>query len=137
MSRGHAKQSEDHYNKTLDWALRLLLLVGIPSSLGLLILAGPLLATLLGHGKFNAFDVMMTRESLMTFAIGVQAFMLVKVLASGFYAKQNIKTPVKVAAFSMLCNMVLNAILIFPLAHAGLALATSISAYVNAGLLLF
>lgn len=137
LSRGHVSQDHERYNNTFDWAMRLLLLIGIPSSIGLFVLAGPLIATLFGHGKFNTHDVLMTRQSLMTFAVGVQAFMMVKVLASAFYAKQNIKLPVKIAAFSMLCNMIFNTILIGPMAHAGLALATSISGIINAGLLLF
>jgi putative peptidoglycan lipid II flippase len=137
LSRGHAKNNHEHYNQTMDWALRLLLLIGIPASLGLFILAGPLLATLFGHGKFNAHDVLMSRQSLMAFAVGVQGFMLVKVLASGFYAKQNIKTPVKIAAVAMVSNVVLNVLLIFPLAHAGIALATSLAGIINAALLLF
>jgi putative peptidoglycan lipid II flippase len=136
LSRSHAKKSEAEYSKTLDWALRLLFLIGVPASIALLILSGPLLATLLHYGRFDDFDVRMTRESLMAFAFGVQGFMLIKVLASGFYAKQNIKTPVKIAAVAMCANIILNFILIFPLKHAGLALATTLSGYLNAGLLL-
>ncbi|PIQ44313.1 MAG: murein biosynthesis integral membrane protein MurJ [Gammaproteobacteria bacterium CG11_big_fil_rev_8_21_14_0_20_46_22] len=136
LSRGAASQDQERYNQTFDWALRLLLLIGVPSSIGLLMLAGPMIATLFGHGKFTHHDVLMSTRSLMAFAVGVQAFMLVKVLASAFYARQNIKFPVKVAAFSMLCNMGLNFALIGPLAHAGLALATSISGFINAGCLL-
>lgn len=137
LARGHASKDHERYNHTFDWAMRLLLLIGLPSSIGLFVLAGPLIATLFGHGKFTTHDVLMSRESLMTFAVGVQGFMMVKVMASAFYAKQNIKLPVKIAAFSMVCNMVFNAILIGPLAHAGLALATSLSGLVNAGLLLY
>ena len=137
LSRNDAKQDENTYSKTLDWALRLLLLIGLPSSIGFLLLAGPLLATLLHYGKFNNFDVLMTRESLMAFAVGIQGFMLIKVLASGFYAKKNIKTPVKIGIVAMCSSMILNVILIFPLKHAGLALATSLSGYINAGSLLY
>ncbi len=137
LSRSRSENNLENYSRTLDWALRLLLLIGLPASLGLLLLAGPLLATLLHYGSFNNVDVVMTRESLMAFAFGVQGFMLIKVLASGFYAHQNIKTPVKVAALAMVVNMLLNFALIFPLKHAGLALATSLSGYLNAGLLLF
>jgi putative peptidoglycan lipid II flippase len=137
LSRSRTAKNHESYSQTLDWALRSLLIIGIPSSIALFILAGPLLATLLHYGKFNTYDVLMSRESLMAFSIGIQSFMLIKVLASGFYAHQNIKTPVKIAAFAMVCNMFLNLALIFPLKHAGLALATSISGYINAGLLMF
>lgn len=135
LSRHHAGNRHHDYAITLDWALRLLLLIGLPASVGILILAGPLISTLFQSGTFNQFSVFMTRKSLIAFAIGIQAFMLVKVFASGFYARQNIKTPVKIAAISMIVNMGLNFILIFPLAHAGLALATSLTAFLNSGLL--
>ncbi len=102
---------------------------------GLLILAGPLLTTLLQYGKFNAFDVHMAQRSLWAFAVGVPGFMFIKVLASGFYAKQNVKTPVKYAVIAMVTNMLLNLLLVFPLAHAGLALATALSSSLNSALL--
>ncbi|MCX7120722.1 MAG: murein biosynthesis integral membrane protein MurJ [Gammaproteobacteria bacterium] len=135
LSRNHASKDEKIFSETLDWALRCTLFIGLPCAVGLFILAGPILSTLLHSGKFNSFDVMMTAESLSAFAVGLPAFMLIKILASAFYARQNIKTPVKIAAIAMIVNLIFNFILIFPLKHAGLALATSISAIVNAGLL--
>ncbi len=135
LSRKFADQDSPAYSYALDWALQGILIIGVPSAVGLFILSGPLLATIFQHGHFNADDVMMTRQSLMAFAFGVPGFMLIKVLASGFYARQNIKTPVKVAAIAMVTNMCLNAALIVPLAHAGLALATTIAGVLNAGLL--
>jgi putative peptidoglycan lipid II flippase len=137
MARHHSDKKFNDYSKTLDWSLRLLLLIGLPSAIGILILSGPLISTLFQGGHFTQFDVLMTQRSLITFAIGIQAFMLIKVLASGFYARQNIKTPVKIAVVALIVNMFLNFILIFPLAHAGLALATSLTAFLNAGALLF
>ena len=137
LSQKHASANKQSYASTLDWAIRNVLFIGVPSALGLLLLAGPILLTLLGHGEFTLHDVLMTKRSLMAFSIGVPAFMLVKVLASGFYARQNIKTPVKIATIALVVNMLLNAALIVPLAHAGLALATTIAAVVNAGLLLY
>jgi len=137
LSRQHIGNNHADYSKTLDWGLRLLLFIGLPSAVGILILSGPLLSTLFQGKSFSAFSVIMSRRSLIAFAIGIQAFMMVKVLASGFYARQDIKTPVKIAVVSMITNMVLNFILIFPLAHAGLALATSLTAFLNSGLLLF
>ncbi|MBN2689818.1 MAG: murein biosynthesis integral membrane protein MurJ [Gammaproteobacteria bacterium] len=135
LSRKHADNNPQEFSASLDWGIRLILFIAIPAALGLFLLAGPLFATILEHGKFGAFDVIMARKSLMAFAIGLPSFMLVKVLATGFYSKQNIKTPVKVAAIAMVANMFLNLALIFPLAHAGLALATSLTTSINAFLL--
>lgn len=132
LSRKHAAKSPLEFAKTLDWAMRVILLIALPATFGLFILAGPLLGTLFNYGKFGAHDVAMARLSLMAFALGLPAFMLIKVLASGFYAQQNIKTPVKVGVVAMISNIFLNLALIYPLSHAGLALATSISAYINA-----
>ena len=137
LARSRAAKNEQAYSETMDWALRLLLFIGLPSSIGLLLLSGPLLATLLHYGHFGNHDVLMTRQSLIAFSLGIQGFMYIKVLASGFYAHQNIKTPVKIAAFAMASNMILNLALIVPLQHAGLALATTLSGYINASLLLF
>ena len=136
LSRNFANKNAKDYSETLDWALRLLLLIGLPSSIAILILSGPLLATLFLGGNFKPFDVVMARQSLIAFAIGIQAFMLIKVFASAFYARQNIKTPVKIAVVAVIINMLLNAAFIVPLHHAGLALATSLAAFVNSGLLL-
>jgi putative peptidoglycan lipid II flippase len=136
LSKYHAMGQFDEYTKTLDWALRILLLIGLPATIGLLILAGPILSTLFQSGQFTANAVRMARESLITFALGLQAFMCIKVFASGFYARQDIKTPVKIAIVALIVNLAANFILIKPLAHAGLALATSMSSWVNAGCLL-
>ncbi|MCH9643273.1 MAG: murein biosynthesis integral membrane protein MurJ [Gammaproteobacteria bacterium] len=135
LSHHHANKNHEVFCKTLDWALRMVLFIGLPAAVGLLFLAGPLISTLLQHGAFNAFDVIMTRKSLMAFSVGLPGFMLIKVLASGFYSQQNIKTPVKIAAVAMVLNLILNAALIIPLRHAGLALATSVAALLNASLL--
>jgi putative peptidoglycan lipid II flippase len=136
LSRASAKIEHRDYSATLDWAIRLLLLIGLPASISLFLLAGPLLSTLFQGGRFNGYSVLMARQSLLAFAIGVQAFMLIKVFASAFYAKQDIRTPVKIAIMALIFNMICNVVFIFPLAHAGLALATSIAAFLNAGLLL-
>ncbi len=103
--------------------------------LGLIILAEPMLTTLFHNGEFGESDVVMTARSLMAYALGLVGFVLVKVLASGFYSRQDTRTPVKVAVVAMTANIILNIALILPLAHAGLALATSLAALLNAGLL--
>lgn len=137
LSRFHSTNSKEAYSQTLDWALRLAMLVGIPSAVGLFVLAGPLITTLFHHGEFTMFDVIMTRKALWAFSVGLPGFMLVKILASAFYSRQNIKTPVKIAAVTMVVNLILNLALIKPLAHAGLALATSAASLFNAFLLIF
>ncbi|MES2141350.1 MAG: murein biosynthesis integral membrane protein MurJ [Pseudomonadota bacterium] len=136
LSRQHAAKTPEAFSNTLNWGLRCNLLIGIPASLTMLILSGPLITSLFYYGKFNAHDVLMTQRSVISYSIGLQAFMLIKVLAAAFYAQQNIRTPVRIGIAALLANMLLNALLIFPLKHAGLALASSLSAWLNAGLLL-
>lgn len=139
LSRHFSAKSAEKFSASLDWGLRLMLLVGIPAGVGLLTLAGPLMATLFQFksGKFGAYDVIMAHKSLMAFALGIPAFMAVKVLAAGFYAQQNISTPVRIAVIAVGVNILFNFALIVPLAHAGLALATTISSIVNSGLLAY
>lgn len=135
LSREHTRLENGKFSQAIDWGLRMIGLIALPSAIGLFILAGPLLATLVGYGKFTSYDVMQSRLSLMAMALGIPAFMWIKVLAAAFYAQQNIKTPVKVGIIAMISNMVFNLILIVPLKHAGVALATTLAAYLNAGLL--
>lgn len=135
LSRHHAKKDTETFSRTLDWALRWALLIAAPAAIGLALLAGPMLTTLFQYGAFAAADVGMATRSLIAYAFGLCAFILIKVLAPGFYSRQDTRTPVRIGIIAMATNMVLNVILIFPLAHAGLALATSLSAYLNAGLL--
>ncbi len=136
LSRRHAEQSAENFSRALDWGLRLLLLIGIPSGLGLAFFSMPLIASCFAYGRFTGIDVLQTQKSLIALGLGVPAFMVVKVLASGFYARQNIKTPVKVGVFAMVINTIFCALLIGPLAHAGLALASTIAGFVNCGVLL-
>ncbi len=136
LSRQHAKGTTEQFSVTIDWSIRCVLLIGVPAAIGLFALAGPLLATLIHRGQFGVRDVYMTERSLMAFSVGLPGFMLIKVLASAFYSRQNIKTPVKIAAVALLINLALNLALIKPLAHAGLALATSLASLCNAGMLL-
>lgn len=135
LSRHHASQSKESYSMTIDWGLRAVLLVGVPAGVALALMSGPMLSALFQHGHFSGYDVLMAQQSLTAFAIGITPFMLVKVLAAGFYAKQDLRTPVKVGVVAMIANTVLNIILIWPLAHAGIALATSLAAVVNSGCL--
>ncbi len=135
LSRQHASAEAGGFSQTLDWALRWALLIGVPATVALMLLAYPLLSALFQYGQFDARDVAMSARSLIAFSLGLVAFMLIKVLAPGFYARQDTRSPVKYGVIAMVANTVLVLLLVWPLAHAGLALATSLAAYLNAGLL--
>ncbi|MEX2353219.1 MAG: murein biosynthesis integral membrane protein MurJ [Gammaproteobacteria bacterium] len=135
LSAEHAKGSTQDYSRIMGWAIGLVLLISLPAAAGLMLMAKPLLTTLFQYAEFTTNDVIMASKSLTAYAVGLPGFILIKVLSSGFFARQDTRTPVKIAVIAMLSNIVLNVILVFPLAHAGLALATSLSAYINAGLL--
>ncbi len=142
LSQRHAEANPEAFARTLDWGLRLVVVVGAAATVGLVLIAGPLLAALFQHGEFDAHDVRMATLSLMAFAAGLPGFILVKVLAPGFYARHDTRTPVRIGVYSMVTNMALNVLFVVPMAlagwegpHAGLALATSVAAFVNAGLL--
>ena len=137
LSRKHASESMDEFSATLDWALRLVCLIAIPATLALVLIAEPLLVTLFQNDNFTAFDVERASASLKAYALGLLAFMAVKIFAPGFYARQNTSTPVRIGVIAMTVNMVLNlSFYLAGFAHVGLALATSLAAMVNAGLLL-
>ena len=135
LAKKHAEKSPEAFSHMLDWGLRWIFLFGLPSAIGLVLLAGPMIATLFQSSVFDAHDVEMAQQSLWAYSLGLLPFMLIKTLAPGFYSRQDTKTPVRIAVIAMVSNMVLNIILVFPLQHAGLALATSISAAINAFLL--
>lgn len=142
LSRQHAASSSADFSATLNWALRFVLVIGIPAGVALIIVAEPLLAALFYDGvDFTRRDVAMSAWSLRAYAVGVTAFMLIKVLAPGYYSRQDIKTPVRIGIIAMASNMVLNIAFVLPLhyyfslGHSGLALATSVAALLNAGLL--
>jgi len=142
LSRRHASNDPEHFSATLDWALRLVLLLGVPAALGLVLLAGPVLTTLFYSPAFNPHDVYMSDASLVAYSLGLVGFILVKVLLPGYYARQDTRTPVRIGVISMVTNIGLNAAVVVPLAvagvpapHAGLAASTSFAAFVNAGLL--
>jgi len=136
LSKNHAANDPVEFSKSMDWALRLVLLIGLPASVGLLILAEPMLSTLFQYEEFGRHDVELAGQSLMAYAIGLLGFILVKVLVPGFTSRKDMKTPVRFGIYAMFANMGLNIVLVFPLEHAGLALATSLGAFLNAALLL-
>lgn len=142
LSRSHASASRQEFSGTLDWGLRWVLLIGIPSAVGLFILCRPVIATLFLYRDFTAHDVDMAGLSLMAYACGLPGFMLVRVLTPAFFSRKDTRTPVLIGVVAMLTNILLNLVFVVPMVwlqvpgpHAGLALATSIAAWVNAGLL--
>ena len=135
LSRRFADGAREEYNRLLDWGLRLTVLLAAPCAVALAILAVPILSTLFKHGAFAAHDVMMTRQALLAYSVGLVALVLVKILAPAFYARQNIKTPVKIAVITLVATQLMNLAFIWHLRHAGLALAIALAAWINAGLL--
>ena len=135
LSKYHASANHLEYSKLLDWGLRLTLLLAAPAALALAVLAVPLIATLFHHGAFTGDDVFQTRQALVAYSIGLVGLILVKVLAPGFYARQNVRTPVKIALISLVATQVMNLAFIGWLQHAGLALSIGLAACLNAALL--
>lgn len=135
LSKKHAASSKAEFSQTIDWALRWVFILGTPAAIGLIWLAEPLLLTLFQYGEFTSDDAHKASLSLMAYGLGLLPFIFIKVLAPGYFARQDTKTPVKIGIIAMATNMVLNIILMIQLAHVGLALATSLSAALNAGLL--
>jgi putative peptidoglycan lipid II flippase len=137
LSKHYANQSSAEYSALLDWGLRLTFLLAAPAAVGLALLAMPLITTLFMYGAFSVADAVATRAALVAYSIGLLGLILVKVLAPAFYARQDIRTPVKIAVVTLVITQVMNFAFIVPLQHAGLALATGLGSCVNAGLLYY
>lgn len=135
LSRTHSAKSDTQFKQTMDWGVRVVLLLGTPAMMGMIVLASPMLKVLFMRGEFGADDVSMASMSLMAYGSGLLSFMLIKVLAPGYYARQDTRTPVKFGIVAMISNMGFNIILAIPFGYVGLALATAGSATLNAGLL--
>lgn len=135
LSRYHASANHREYSNLLDWGLRLTLLLAAPAALALAVLAVPLIATLFHHGAFTGDDVFQTRQALVAYSIGLVGLILVKVLAPGFYARQNVRTPVKIGLITLVATQAMNLAFIGWLQHAGLALSIGLAACLNAALL--
>ncbi len=135
LSRAHARADGHEFTALLDWGLRLTLLLTLPAALALALLGVPLLATLFQHGAFTGEDVLQTRLALAAYAVGLPGLILVKVLAPGFYSRQDIRTPVRIAIFTLLLTQAMNLAFIAPLRHAGLALSIGLASCANAFLL--
>ncbi len=135
LSKHHADGASAEYSRLLDWGLRLTLLLALPAAAALAVLAMPLIATLFHYGRFSAQDAWMTREALVAYSLGLVGMILVKILAPGFYARQNVSTPVKIGLVTLAVTQLMNLAFIGPLKHAGLALAIGLGACLNAVLL--
>ncbi len=135
LAKTHSSGDSAEFSALLDWGLRLTLMLTLPAALALAILAVPLLSTLFQYGAFSADDVLRTREALVAYSVGLAGLILVKVLAPGFYARQDIRTPVRIAIFTLLLTQAMNLAFIGWLQHAGLALSIGLAASLNAGLL--
>ncbi|MGB0955077.1 MAG: murein biosynthesis integral membrane protein MurJ [Panacagrimonas sp.] len=143
LSMRHASDSPQDFSNTLDWGLRTMLVIGVPAALGLFLLSGPLISTLFQYREFDAHDLQMTQWALRAYAFGFLGFSLVKVLVPGFYARQETRIPVRYAIIALCCGMAMSLSFLglalwldFAAPHAAMALATSLSAAINAGLLL-
>jgi putative peptidoglycan lipid II flippase len=135
LAKCHADEEREEFSALLDWGLRLTLMLSLPAALALAMLAVPLLATLFQHGAFTAADVLQTRSALVAYSIGLTGLILVKILAPGFYARLDIRTPVKIALVTLVATQAMNLAFIGPLRHAGLALSIGLASCLNAALL--
>ena len=139
LSKHHTNKSTEEYSKLLDWGLRLVFMLTLPAALALGLIAVPLLATFFQHGAFSANDVLMTRNALVGYSVGLIGIISVKVLAPGFYARQDIKTPVKIGITTLIATQAMNLIFVFgmQLHHAGLALSIGLGSCFNSAILFY
>lgn len=139
LSRHHADNSVTEYSKLLDWGLRLVFMLTLPAALALGLIAVPLLATFFQYGAFHDTDVLQTSRALIGYSVGLIGIIAVKVLAPGFYARQDIRTPVKIGVATLLVTQLMNLLFIFglDLKHAGLALSIGLGACFNSAVLFY
>ncbi len=139
LAKAYADKSPQEYSQLMDWGLRLTLLLALPAAVALAVLAVPLVSSLFFYGAFTENDMWMTRQALMAYSLGLLGLIIVKVLAPGFYARQNIKTPVKIAIFTLFSTQIMNIIFVYflGLKHTGLALSIGLGACINAALLFY
>ncbi|MEM7291829.1 MAG: murein biosynthesis integral membrane protein MurJ [Pseudomonadota bacterium] len=142
LSQLHARENAEQFNRTLDMGLRLGVLIGLPSTLGLILLAEPVILTLFGYGKFTTHDGQMAALSLAAYSAAITPFILIKILAPGFYSRQDTKTPMKIGVIALGFKMLLSLAIVIPMVqneyhapHVGLAIATAVYAWLHAGLL--
>lgn len=136
LVKHHTDGDRGHYSDLLDWGLRITLLLTLPAAVGMAVAAVPLVSTLFLRGHFHAADLWEVRRALLAYSVGLTGLIAVKILAPGYYARQDVRSPVRFAIIALTLTQVMNAIFMGFLAHAGLALATGLGACINAGLLL-
>jgi putative peptidoglycan lipid II flippase len=134
LSKYHAESSDGEYSKLLDWGLRLTFILAAPAAVALALLSVPLVATLFHYGQFGEHDVWMTRQALVAYSVGLLGLILVKVLAPGFYARQNIATPVRIAIVTLIATQAMNALFVLSLTHGGLEISTGIGPHAGLAL---
>jgi putative peptidoglycan lipid II flippase len=137
LSKANAVGDQQEYSSLLDWGLRLTFLLAMPAAVALMVLSIPLTTTLFHYGQFDQHSVAMTAQALIAYGVGLMGLILVKILAPGFYAKQDIRTPVKIAIGVLIATQIMNYLFVPWIAHAGLALSIGIGATINAGILFF
>ena len=137
LSKSLSNKDKSEYSELINWALKLGILLAAPAAVGLAMLGVPLITTLFYYGAFTEYDILMTQTALIAYSVGLVGLILIKILAPAFYAQQNIKTPVKIAIFTLFCTQAMNLLFIGYLQHAGLALAIGLAACINAGLLFY
>ena len=137
LSKHHADLNTVEYSRLLDWGLRLTIMLTLPAALSLGLIAVPLLSTFFQGGAFAAHDVLMTRNALVGYSVGLIGMLLVKVLAPAFYARQDIRTPVKIGIITLIATQIMNLMFIGWLQHAGLALAIGLGACINSAILFY
>ena len=136
LSSAHAAGDTEHYGKLLDWGLRLTCLLALPAAIGLAILADGLIGAMFQGGRFSALDVAQSAAALRGYAVGLLGLIGIKILAPGFYARQDIRTPVRIGVLVLLGTQLANLLLVPWLAHAGLAWSIGLGALLNCALLL-
>ncbi len=137
LSKGKAAEDKEQFHRTMDWAVRMIFVLGIPAMIGIMALRDAIISVIFMHGSFSDSDAAMSSASLLASATGVLSLMMVRVLAPGFYAMQDTRTPVRYGICSMISNIIFNLILIYPLGYLGLALSTALSGTVNMSLLIY
>jgi putative peptidoglycan lipid II flippase len=132
LSAFATKGDVQKFSSTIDWALRWATMIGLPATVGLIILSDEMILTLFGYGAITERDVLMSSNSLSAYSVGLFAFIMIKIFGPGYYARQDMRTPVKFGLVAIGINLIFNLLLVAPLGHTGLALATAIAANVNA-----
>ncbi len=132
LAKSFSTGDHKEYQRLMDWGLRLCFLLALPCAIALAILAEPLTVSLFQYGNFTAYDAVMTQRALIAYCVGLMGLIVVKVLAPGFYSRQDIKTPVKIAIITLILTQLMNLAFIGSLKHAGLALSISLAACFNA-----